>query len=201
MNPRDRKQWAAARTLADLGELTAQWLEGGLASQPGYQAGCGPAPETERLIPVLAQFNRAGFMTDGSQPGCLDGDGESDQRAAVEGFASQDVALRLTRAASRAGLHVIAYPPSMTPRWRVRYSDAVPVTRRHGDGVTWFGAARPRRDLRDFHVGYGACGRDAVAALCAAWQVTVIDLQWGRNSVLWDALSTALAPDGSEARP
>jgi len=201
MNRSDREAWASARTLADLGELTARWLEGSLASQPGYQVGCGPAPETERLIPVLVQFNRAGFMTDGSQPGSLDGGGESGQRAAVEGFAAQDVALKLIAAASRAGLHVIAYPPSMTPRWRVRYDDAVPVTRRHGDGVTWFGAARPRRDLRDFHVGYGICGPAAVAALCDAWQVTVIDVQWGRNSVLWDALSAALAVAGSEARP
>jgi hypothetical protein len=28
MNRADRKLWAQARTLADLGELTAQWLEG-----------------------------------------------------------------------------------------------------------------------------------------------------------------------------
>ena len=42
MNRADRKLWAAARTLADLGELTARWLEGRIASQPGYAANYGP---------------------------------------------------------------------------------------------------------------------------------------------------------------
>jgi hypothetical protein len=30
---KDAEQWAAARTLADLGELTALWLEGTISSQ------------------------------------------------------------------------------------------------------------------------------------------------------------------------
>ena len=51
MNRSDRKLWAQTRTLADLGELTAQWLEGRIASVPGY---CGsPADETASLAPVL----------------------------------------------------------------------------------------------------------------------------------------------------
>ncbi len=40
MNPKmsrtDRRAWKQARTLAELGELTARWLEGDIASQPGY---------------------------------------------------------------------------------------------------------------------------------------------------------------------
>jgi Domain of unknown function (DUF6919) len=32
MDPEDAARWRAARTLADLGELTAQWLEGKIAS-------------------------------------------------------------------------------------------------------------------------------------------------------------------------
>ena len=35
----DLAAWRSARTLADLGELTARWLEGTVASVPGY---CGP---------------------------------------------------------------------------------------------------------------------------------------------------------------
>jgi len=192
MNRADREQWAAARTLADLGELTARWLEGDLASQPAYQAGCGPDPETERLIPVLAQMNRAGYLTSGSQPGYRIGDEKSDQRAAVEGFAAQGTALRLIGTAQRAALRVVAYPPSMMPRRRVRYDDAVPVTRYRGDDATWFGAARPRRDIRSPVVGYGICRKEAVRSLCGAWQVTIIDPEWGRNDLLWDALAGGL---------
>src|SRR6266496_4268047 len=42
MDPEDAARWRAARTLADLGELTAQWLEGKIASIPAVVPGCGP---------------------------------------------------------------------------------------------------------------------------------------------------------------
>ncbi len=35
MNRADRKAWRSARTLADLGELTARWIEGDLGEHPG----------------------------------------------------------------------------------------------------------------------------------------------------------------------
>ena len=102
MSTADRQAWEAARTLADLGELTAQWLEGAIASQPAYTPGCGPDPETAPLIPVLACCNRAGYVTNGSQPGEA-GTGYDgawwEQRAAVEGFASPAVAERIWEAA------------------------------------------------------------------------------------------------------
>jgi hypothetical protein len=61
--------WRAARTLPDLGNATADWLEGKTASQPGYAPGHGPDTETTGLIPGLAAANRAGFVTRQSQPG------------------------------------------------------------------------------------------------------------------------------------
>ena len=96
----------------------------------------------------------------------------------------------------------------LASRWRYRYGRAVPVTRtdgcdprcrtRHADGCdwTWFGTQVPRRHFRDAHIGYGECHRDAVDALCAAWQVTIIDPQWGRNEVLWPALERWAAGAG-----
>ena len=135
MSTADRRAWEAARTLADLGELTAQWLEGAIASQPAYTPGCGPDPETAPLIPVLACCNRAGYVTNGSQPGEA-GTGYDgawwEQRAAVEGFASPAVAERIWEAAEPAGLTVIAHAPATLPRWRIRYDQAVPVTRAPG---------------------------------------------------------------------
>lgn len=192
MNRRDRQRWAAARTLADLGELTAQWLEGLIMSQPAYMPDCGPDEETCRLVPVLAAANRAAFVTNCSQPGYW-GDGTWEQRAAVEGFASPDVLGRILRETDGTGLIVTAQPAS---RWRVRYSSAYVVTRHEGAPYTRFGAQLPRRHIRDAHVGYGICHPDAVRALCGALQVTIIDPQWGRNDLLWRALerfSTTLA--------
>jgi hypothetical protein len=194
MSDADRNAWESARTLADLGELTARWLEGDLASQPGYEPGAGPDPETTSLTGVLAALNRAGYVTRCSQPGesgiSMDGTGWA-QRAAVDGFAPAAVAGRIRDAAGQAGLSVILHAP-MRRRSRTGYGQVVPVTVEDGGPCTWFGAQVPRRDLRDAWTGYGICHRQAVKALCAAWQVTVIDLDWGRDDRLWPALRAAL---------
>jgi len=207
MNRDDRKLWASARTLDDLCELTAMWLEGAIASQPGYAANCGPDDETLPLVPVLVALNRAGVMTTGSQPGLdvVAADGSRwKQRAAVEFYfrAHDPAVLRLTRVARWAGLITVAHLPSSLPRWRYRYDQAVTVTRtdgcdpqcptRHEDGCdwTWFGTQVPRRHIRSPHLGYGICHRDAVKAVCSAWQVTLIYPAWGReDSPLWALLA------------
>jgi hypothetical protein len=194
MNRSDRTAWESARTLADLGELTARWIEGSIGEQPGY---CGPADieDPARMAPVLVALNRTGFMTNGSQAGgCGSGyDGAHwEQRAAVEGFASAALLVRLSDAAYSAGLFIVAHDPAGLPRWRYGYRVAVPVTRRNGHDVTRFGVRLPRRHVRDGWIGYGICSREAVAALCGAWQVTVTDPEWGRPDLLWSVLETAL---------
>jgi hypothetical protein len=191
MSKADKRLWAEARTLADVGELTAQWLEGRIESQPGY---CGPSDVDDpgRLVPLLAGLNRAGFVTTGSQE-AFDGPGYDgahwEQRAAVEGFAAFPVATVLRHAAAEAGMTVVAHSPAALPRWRYRYHQAVDVTRRGGRPHTGFGANLPRRHIRDDWTGYGICHPDAVDALCAAWQVTLIDPEWGRRDALWDMLA------------
>ena len=161
-----RRAWQSARTLADLGQLTARWLEGTLPHVPGYAGP--PDPETLPLAGVLADLNRAGYVTCGSQPAdaCRGYDGAWwEQRAAVEGFAGPRLAARIGRAADAAGLITVAYAPAELPRWRIGYGRAVPVTRRNGEVVTRFGAHLSRRHLRDAWTGYGVCHRDAVKAL------------------------------------
>ena len=197
MSGQDRDLWASARTLTDLGELTARWLEGRIASQPGYG---GPSDiEDPALVPLLARLNRAGFMTTGSQIG-EGGPGYDgalwEQRAAVEGFADPEMTSRLIIAASDVGLRVIARDPASLPRCRYRYDRAVTVTRRAGQSYTRFGVQLPRRHIRDPWLGYGICGRNAVNALCSAWQVTVIDPEWGRAGLLWLVLAGAVTPPG-----
>jgi hypothetical protein len=202
MNASDRRKWASARTLADLGELTAQWLEDGIESNPCYRGR--PDPETEPLIPVLARLNRAGFVTIASQPG-ESGLGHDRaywrKRAAVEGFTDRWPALAIANAARAAGLHPIVHSPATRPRWRFRLDDEMPVTWRGTEEYTWFGQQLPRREIRSSAVGWGTCHRSAVKALCRAWQVTVIDLEWGRAGLLWEVLAAALEVTESEARP
>src|SRR6185312_9521071 len=74
-----QKLWQFARTLADLGNLTADWLEGVNSYLPAYfpddDGRIRPAGETLPLIPHLARANRNGYVTRGSQPGIALTDG------------------------------------------------------------------------------------------------------------------------------
>lgn len=191
MSRADAERWQEARTVVDLADLTALWLEGEIGSQPGYAAGYGPDPETLDLIPVLADANRAGYLTHQSQPGEPPGigyDGETwAQRAAVCGYASADLAARLHAAATEAGLIVHVYAPSRRRRRGERHGTT--VTTRAGQPYTGFGQRLPRHLIQFL---YGDCHPDAVAAIQAAHQVTVIDPEWGRDDRLWPVLAAAV---------
>lgn len=186
MSRADRQQWAAAESLADVGGLVARWLEGKVASQPGYQARCGPDPETADLIPTLAALNRSGLVTSCSQPG-LAGPGYDgawwEQRAAVVGFCDARTLDALILAAGETELAV--------RECEVRHRRlVVPVTTREGYAITDFGGLVSARDIRDGWTGYDICGRGAVDALVAAHQVVVYDPEWGRDDVLWPVLDS-----------
>lgn len=187
------RAWKNARTLGDLCELTARWLEGTIPDQPGCNAG--PDPETQPLVPALAALNRAGFLTRGSQPGIASrSNSGSWQRAAVSGFAGPAMAQAIAGAAHCARLTVITHDPASLPGWRTSYDQAFPVSRNGGRIVTSFGEQLSRMALRDSWTGYGDCHRSAADAVCAAWQVTVIDPEWGRQDHLWDVLAACRQP-------
>lgn len=195
-----RRAWRSARTVPDLGRLGALWLGGRLGAQPSWRAG--PDEETLPLVPVLAAANRAGFYTMASSPA---GDGYGPdgvswrQRAAVEGFADILLASRLARAARKAGLIAITLGPADRPRKGWDSALEVAVTERDGAQYTWFGQHLSRREIRSRRVGWGICRRSAVRAICDAWQVTLVDPEWGRaDSPLWDVLAAVAAP---AARP
>ncbi|MCX5253598.1 hypothetical protein OOK27_05345 [Streptomyces canus] len=173
--------------MADLGELMAGWLEGDLTVWPGY-AVSGPDDETAGLIPVLARVNRAGFVTDQSQPGC-DGPGHDgarwEQRAAVSGLvADQGLMLALARVAEAHRLTILVRGVD-DQTW----IDGVTATRVGGEDYTSFGARLTHRDLR--HIWRGVSGT-ALDAIAEALQVTLIDPEYGRNDRLWTALDEAL---------
>lgn len=187
----DADRWWQARTLGDLGELTALWLEGKIASQPPYAANYGPDEETTHLVPVLAAANRAGYLTHQSQPGVppeAGYDGETwCQRAAVCGYASEELARRIDDACTAAGMIVHVHSPR-----RRNGRDWTPVTTRAGQTVTGFGRRIPLRGSGIRFLYGGTCHPDAVNAIADAHQVTVIDPEWGRDDWLWPALTVAV---------
>ncbi|MFJ9903936.1 DUF6919 domain-containing protein [Streptomyces sp. NPDC101152] len=178
-DPAHRALWRAARTLDDLGELTAQWLEGRISYVLGYGTAA-PDEETIPLVPVLADLNRHGYVTAFSQPGVpLDEDGDG-QRAAVSGFCTEQTAQRIKASLLRTELVVVAYPGG---------SDVAPsiVATVYGGENVWVGGATSPSDLADeYGEGLGLAGLDA---LCNAWQVDILDPVWGRTGLLWERLS------------
>lgn len=185
--PQLDRRWREARSLADLGLVAADWLEGRLPGEHpnGYDE---VDPETTLLVPVLVAANRAGFVTDNSQPGhgrAVGFDGSRyEQRAAVDGWIAAGRLLdRIRVQARRAGMTVIAQRAGSRPR------PGVPVTRADGEPVTWFGTWGPHRERVEW-VWQGVGGR-ARRELRAATHLTLIDPEWGPSTRLWSVLASA----------
>lgn len=170
----DRTIWQSARTLTDLGNLTADWLDGRLNYCPGWTAGDDPTtrrpdPETTPLVPVLAALNRRGLVTINSQPGHHLNADRVGQRAAVEGLCDQSTLgwLRRTLAGFEQELVVRAY--RLDGR---RHPQPVPCTVKDGTWVTWFGAATAddvTDTLSELHP-------DMLAVVRRSWHVVVADV-------------------------
>jgi hypothetical protein len=177
MTRTDRRLWKTTESLADLGNLTARWLEGDIASQPGYQPNYGPDDETLPLIGTLAACNRGGYLTSGSQPGT---DPETvdglhwHQRAAVEGYAIDPSLIgRLVGAAEAAGLDIV-----LTDDLDTEEAGAV-VTLLNGQPYTRFGAHLAPRDLRSIWQGIG---ETAMSDIFAATRITLATKEWGTEA-------------------
>lgn len=191
MSPADRRRWGAARSLADLGGLTALWLEGKIASQPGYQPYCGPDEETRELVSALAAACRAGYVTTSSQPGCIEYDKHGSlwrQQAAVEGFVDNaDLLQRLLELAARGGYTAVVHSLKRAGD----FPDGIVVTTRDGKPVTSFGCHLTGRLLRTLYPA--SIHSEAFAAVRRAWQVTLIDPSFG-DSRLFAGLHEVVTP-------
>lgn len=178
------RPWRAAQTLADVGELTARWIERD-PHVPQHPVYWGPADaETHTIAAPLAALNRGGLITIESQPqrcGTVQGRTRR-QRAMVTGFAEDETMIALCAAAHAAGLLVFIEP-------------GAPRRRRHTvDIATWGGRSegayqfpQTRRDLDEW-----AAWCPAAARLRDAWQIMVVDPDWGEPDRLWTALTAAL---------
>jgi hypothetical protein len=187
--PTRRLDWSSARTLADLGELTARYLLGEAEESPTH---CGPPdPETASIADRLAALNRTGLVvTYGSQPGEIDEYGR--QRAFVDLFCSTETLARVGAACRGAGLMVLAHEPGTRPPLFPWQWPSVPVTEdAAGHVYTDAGGWLPPDDVALFHRRAG-CRREMIAALLSCHQVTIYDPEWGRPDLLWDVLADAL---------
>lgn len=196
MSRRDRRAWRAPVDLDGLGEVTAQWLEGRIESHPNGHYG-GPDEETAEIRDALIALNRAGFVTDCSQPGQTpdsEGDGEDWwQRAAVQGFATPEFAAGVDEVEATHPDLIVVRHQGAPSRWFPTLQDllgwgregSVPCTRWNGRLHTAFGC---RMYASDIGLCFDPVSDEAHDALCSAVQLTVIDSEWGRKNYLWDAL-------------
>lgn len=175
--PRVHPAWSRATSLADLGQLTADWLEGKIDKNQNGDRFADDDPETTPLVATLVHLNRAGFLTVSSQP-WADGRGIK-QRAAVQGFATDRAAAQLTRAARRANLIV------SEGQWHI-------VTTAHGKPVCAFGE---RTRPIDLHAEWASeISPKAFRQLSAAREIAIIADDWGpRGDRLWGLLATAVS--------
>ena len=167
--------WAAARTLADLGELTARWLTGDLASQPGYYGRVDvDEDDAPGLTAALVALNLAGVVTNSSQAG-YDGTGYDGKRwtqhAWVSAHTDPSTSEWLAMEATAAGFEVTEWTRGMSRRT---------VTYRAGRSYTEDGPI----GRSDLHCMYDGVGRGAWRDLLGAVHVSIVDPVPGRN-IMW----------------
>lgn len=189
----EHQDWASTASLAEVGELVAQWLEGARQWIPTY-IGSKPHPETRRHIRfVLTRLNRVGWVTDSSQPGLLRTGLR--QRAYVSGIAAP----ALTRYAEHLSLDsdVVVLRAMRHPKHSP--DTKLVVTNRDGQPDTWLGSwDPPERDV----LLQAPLPPATAGAVRAAEALQVFDPVWGRDDVLWPwlhRLATDLS-DGTASR-
>jgi len=190
-DPAEVAAWRAAESLAELGELTARWLTGEMRYQPAY-FDTEPDSETAPFVSELAAINRAGFMTDGSQPG--EAWVAGGQRAFISGFCSEATVERLRHFLLMTDLVVLAHWPGSE---ETTYQLAVTVIDRREN--TWVGGISTVSDL--LHYYDQALSPRALMELASAWQVCVVDPVWGRPGLLFSEVVRALTTAGPIPNP
>jgi len=183
------RKWQDAQTLADLGECTALWLEDRLDPIPARRPITFEG-NTDKLRTLLVQLNRSGrLITVQAQPGCTDmrggrrmGGVAPFQRAAVMGFMP----------ASQGGLlsSVFSRHPGLTVRFekaglRTRRADIAVAADSLRQPSGFYGTLLSRHAIGRHYKGMSP---KLIAALQGAFQVTIVDTEWGRNELIWPRL-------------
>ncbi len=197
------QRWAQARTLGDLGEMTARWVLGEVDVVPGQD--CEPDPETAEIADYLVALNLLGLVTDFSQPAAeADGDRHTAQRAAVTGWCTRENARRLTRVTLDRDLVVLVNEPDLSYYTQIPValdvggptdprSDAYAIWDTAEDATGAYTFVGSGMDPDELDAEFAAiCHPEALLAVRSAWYVEALDPVWGRPHELWNALIQAL---------
>jgi hypothetical protein len=168
-----RNRWARPLGLTEVGELTAQWLEGTVNWSP-WQAGSSADDETLPLVPYLAAMNRLGYITDFSQPGV-----PGDQRAAISGFCHRPQAECLASLSLESELVALTEYPDVESAYEI------PITQQDERTFTIL----PGRPVID--ASWGLNSR-MLSLLSGCYYVSIVDPSWGRDDLLWTSVAAAL---------
>lgn len=188
----EARLWSNAPSTDHVAELMAWFCLGELQSWPYHHGPTCRETREANLGPALAHACRTGYITTGSQPGEDPDEQGWEQRAAVDGQATDAVLDQLRGLTAGTRLQVIAHRPA---RRRRDYEPALVVTRAGDYEFTEFGAQLTRRDARDMFRGVPDHVADELAEM---WQVTIIDPRWGAHRLLWDRLAE---PDWDRPSP
>lgn len=168
--------WTDCRTLDDLGECTALWLEGRIARMPAYGGPVDYDDFVPGAVAILAAVNRAGYVTTNSQPGTA----RYGTTADVHGFTYPGATWpRLL--ADRFDVTVWTSPPALEG---AEAEAAVHAWQENHSGY-------PGMDAEEIDVWFRDCHPDALWSAFTAWQVTIWDPTPACND-LWPALAEAV---------
>lgn len=170
--------WEDAVTFQDLVTVNIRFVQGELLRSPTYGGPVGS--ETGEIVEALVILNQRGLLTTGSQPAVSDG--HYQQRAWVEGFASEEVAQRLDEKQLCSDIIVRTFGP-----WDECFCPQIPITQRDGSARTWAGSGAGSSDEK-LEIWSVTCRPEAIAALRTSWYVVAIDPSWGRKEYLWRTL-------------
>jgi hypothetical protein len=194
------ERWGIASNLLELGELTAQWIEGSIEGDSPWYGG-EVDHETSDIGEVICALNRAGFVTTHSQPaGVPDSGWEWAQGAAVSGFASEEVARRIEGTLCRSDLITVRLGPLEES------SCTIPITiwgEGRADLNEQLGEPPPISPVYTWEVGseghweferLAECLNETmIQSLTEAVRVIAIDPPWGRSDLLWSMLRSTVS--------
>jgi hypothetical protein len=209
-------EWIRARGFDDARELMARWLEGHVRTRPDYfDSELGPDTETHEfgMAPRLADLNRSGYLTTGSQPGhdfLPDVRGHLwRQRAEVDGWLRADLAAHVVERLARADLAFVVGERHDADPSLIRLDGRIPVTERRAkrrwrsawaDPITTASIAveQPAERL-DPHNSFDLLTAEAREDIArSSVFLLVLDPRWGDNRTLWETLARALGHELAE---
>lgn len=182
-----RELWQKARTLTDACELTAAWMEGVIAFNPGSVGG--PIDkETGPIAVQLAQINRLRLWTQESQPG--EDSPEWRQREFVHGLCEEATARKLEELSNRSDLVTLSFwpgtpsfgqiPASCSPEASASLHLGASSNFSDPDGDSW------QVLLRD-------TTKELTLVAAGLREVQIFDPVWGRTGLLFPSIIEALS--------